>query len=370
MIARRDGGPIVWPEATHGAPRSTDVLAGRLRPWRSAAECIDWSIACPSIFGRQRPLAEATLKRIANGIRRYVIEAAEPFIVPVTHHGDARAHDIDEPLRTVTTASRGELALVVPSIIGVGGRAGQSPERPGDAPLGTLTAKGDRALAAAFLAPRYGEREGQEPRAIRIDGPMPTVVPTGNGGSLVAAYMEQANTGMTGHDMREPVSTIVGKGCTQRLAAAILSHAYSSNTCGGNGDPAVPMKTVTTGGHHALVRAFLVKYYGAAEHGQGMREPMHTLTAKARMGLVTVAGVDYALTDIGLRMLTPRELFRAQGVPDSYVIDPMCSIAGAPERPLSKTAQVRMCGNSVCPPVAEALVRANLGGAAAAERAA
>lgn len=468
LIARRDGRPIVWPRPTHGAPAALKQRSGsahQLLPYRTAADCIDWSIPCPSIFDRKRPLAEKTMARIARGIRRYVIEAAHPFIVPVTpteggptaslHEdcGDARVHGIDEPLRTVTTAQRGEHALVTPFVASTAhtGSTGRGPAAwPIDKPAQTLTAKADSVLVAAhitkfrggatghaadeplhtvtansfierpggsqplglvgaFLKPRYGERPaadgkpGQEPRVLPVDGPMPTVVPTGNGGDLVAAhlvrqfggstgsaledpvgavmpggsgktamvaaFMAQHNTDMVGHDARKPVSTIVQKGCTQALVeadlvAATLHHTYTSNTAGGEGDPSKPMKTVTAGGqHHALVKAFLLKYYETAI-GQRLDDPMHTATARARLGLVTVEGVDYQIVDIGMRMLSPRELFRAQGFPDTYIIDRGPPTAEHPHgKPLTKTAQIRMCGNSVCPPIAAALVRANLGAA-------
>jgi len=199
---------------------------------------------------------------------------------------------------------------------------------------------------------------------------MASVVPTQNGAQVVAAFLAQHNTGNDGHAAEEPVSTIVGKGCTQGLVAATLTHSYTSNTAGGNGDPAAPAKTITAAGqHHGLVQAslspddqagakrvaaFIAKYYSAAEHGQALGEPLHTATAKPRFGLVTVNG--WPIVDIGMRMLQPRELYRAQGFPDSYIIDG----PGPSGKPLTKTAQVRMCGNSVCPPIAAAIVAANM----------
>jgi DNA (cytosine-5)-methyltransferase 1 len=318
LVARRDGLPIVWPAPTHGPG---------LIPYRTAAECIDWSIPCPSIFTRQRPLAEATLRRIARGVMRYVVNAGDPFIVPITHVGDERTYGIREPLRTITTAHRGEQALVAP-----------------------------------YLVPRYGERPGQEPRCMPIDQPISTIVPTANGAQLVAAFLAQHNTGMVGHRPDKPLSTIVGKGCTQAVVAAHITKFRGTSTGSAIDEP---LHTVTAnsfnkrpggGSTHGLVSAFLTKYYGQ-DQDQGVDEPLHTATAKARFGLVTVtiAGTEYVIVDIGMRMLTPRELFRAQGFPDSYVIDPEYN-----GKPLTKTAQIRMCGNSVCPPVAEAIVRANV----------
>lgn len=322
LVARCDGQPIVWPEPSHG-PKGTG-----LPPYRTAAECIDWSIPCPSIFGRKKPLAENTLRRIARGIKRYVIDAAEPFIVPasfvvpVTHHGDDRCHAASEPLRTITTAKRGEMALVTPFVSRVdqtsaAGRNGiQSPE----VPLRTVTTAGSLALVSAFLA-----QHNAGPR----------------------------NDSLAGRAADQPISTITQSGAQQQV---VTSHLVKLRGTCQDGQPVTePMPTVTSGGLHVgEVRAFLVKYFGTAI-GQDLREPMHTTTARARFGLVVIAGEEYEIVDIGMRMLTPRELFRAQGFPDSYVID-----CGPDGRPITKTAQIGRCGNSVCPPVATALVCANL----------
>lgn len=321
LVARCDGRPIVWPAPTHGRATSPDVKAGRLLPWRAAAECIDWSIPCPSIFARERPLADKTLARIAKGLERFVF-GGRPFIVPLTHAGDLRTHSIDEPLRTITGAHRGEHAIVAP-----------------------------------FFIPRHGERPTQEPRCKSVADPMPVVTATANGASLVAAFMAQHNGGMVGHPMTSPVSTLTGTCSHQQLVAAFLTKFYGTATAGA--DVRAPLPTVTAGGdrggHHVgMVNAFLTKFYGDGGQLQGVDEPMHTATAKARFGLVTVAGVDYRIVDIGMRMLTPRELFRAQGFPNSYIIDRTADGA-----PITKTDQIRLCGNSVSPPVARALLAAN-----------
>ncbi len=246
LIARCDGQPIVWPTPTHGR--------GRAKPWRTAAEIIDWSIPCPSIFDRKKPLAEATLRRIAAGLRRYVIEHPRPFVIPVrshggialvapcllpvTHQGGERVYPVDEPTRTITAANRGEIALAAATLIQTG----------------------------------YGEREGQAPR---------------------------------------------------------------------------------------VVQAFLVKYYGSSgrpeSQQQSLFEPLHTATAKARFGLVVIEGTEYQIVDIGMRMLAEGELFAAQGFPADYVLD-----APFRHRRLNKTEAIELAGNSVCPPLSEALVRANL----------
>lgn len=295
LVARRDGLPIVWPSPTHGR--------GRPHSWRPAADVIDWALPCPSIFDRRRPLAEATLRRIAEGVRRYVLESAAPFIVPVTHPRDRRVHGIDEPVRTITAANRGELALVAPTLVQTG----------------------------------YGERRGQAPRVPGLEKPLGTVVACGQKHALVAALMTKHYSRATGHALEEPVSTVTAQD-HHAVTAALL--------------------TKKDGGHLADVRAFLLKYYGG-ERGERRQQdlfgPLHTITTARRFGLVLVHGEAYQIADIGMRMLAPRELFRAQGFPDSYEIAP--EFGG---KPLTKTAQIALAGNSVPPQLAEAIVRANI----------
>lgn len=305
IVARCDDGEIIIPEPTHGPG---------LLPYRTAAECIDWSIPCPSIFTRTRPLAEATMRRIAHGIMRYVINCREPFIVNLTH--GARAESISDPLRTVTGANRGEKALIAPHIMTM--RNAGKPYNEANAPTHTITAGGaGLSLVSAFLAKHFG---GNETPGWPLGGPISTVTAKDHH-ALVTSHLLQLRNNCYGRDMRDPVGTL---------------------TAGG--------------GHFGEVRAFLCAYYGNDRDGQSMFDPMRTVTTKDRLGLVTVHGVDYQIVDIGMRMLQPRELFAAQGFPASYIID--FEFNG---KPLTKTAQVRMCGNSVCPPNAEALVRANYG---------
>lgn len=237
LVARCDGEPIVWPEPTHGPG---------LLPFRTAAECIDYGIECPSIFGRSKPLAPNTERRIYRGIQRYVVNNPRPFIVGIDNgsNGAAGVWSADAPLRTITTENR-------------------------------------FALVSAFLARHYGGHEND------------------------------------GADLRKP------------------------------------MHTITATDHHALVYAFLLKYYGT-EQDQQLREPLHTVTTKDRFGLVMVHGEPHRIIDIGMRMLTPRELFNAQGFPASYRI--AIEYNG---KPLPKYAQTRMCGNSVPPGLVAAVIRSN-----------
>jgi DNA (cytosine-5)-methyltransferase 1 len=365
IVARRDGQRIVWPEPTHGNPKKigADLFSSHLRPWRTAAECIDWSIPCPSIFDRKKPLAENTLRRIAAGLRRFVIDCPEPFIVRTAHgtfgpnsrRWGKGEHPIDEPLPTV--AASGDFAICTPFLAGVGGRAGQSPERSPLTPYQTITSKADAAVIAPLLVGTGGPSYSGKPRT--ADQPFYTMTAESRA-AVVTAFLAQYNTTgngkpNVGHQAGEPFSTITSNGCHQSLVTSNL--VKLRGTCR-HGQPVdEPMATISAQGLHlAEVRAFLIAYYGNERDGASLHEPMRTTTSKERFGLVTIHGEDYVIADIGLRMLTPRELYRAQGFHDGYVID--FEFEG---KPLSKTAQVRMCGNSVCPPNAAAMVRAQFG---------
>lgn len=281
LIARCDGQPIVWPEPTHGPG---------LKPYRTAADIIDWSIPCPSIFERKRPLADKTLSRIAKGIQRFVIDADEPYVVSgtapfLTEHANGsgqRVFDAQEPLRTQVASIKG----------------------------------GHFALVAAFLAKHYGGVVGHG-----VEQPLGTVTQKDHH-SLVTAHIQRDFGASVGSDIRAPIGTI---------------------TAGG-------------GGKATLVRAFLLKYYGT-NIGHPLGQPVQTITSKHRFGLVTVRGEEYQIVDIGMRMLRPHELFAAQGFPADYIID-----RDAGGHPITTTAQVAKCGNSVPPPVVAALVGANVPG--------
>lgn len=312
IVARRDGQPIRWPEPSHGP--------GRPRPWRTAAECIDWSIPCRSIFDRERPLAPATEQRIAFGLPKFV---GEPFLVNLTHGG--RVESLREPMRTVTGANRGEKALAVPYLIQMG----------------------------------YGERRGQAPRVLDINAPLGTVVASGGKFALVAAFLNKHYGGVVGQSLHQPLGTVT-KVDHHSLAAVFLTKFRANSVGQGLGEP---LHTVTAGaggagGHFGLVAAFLLKYYGTAL-GQPLNAPLGAITSRDRFSLVLVriAGVEYAIADILMRMLAPHELAWAQGFPRDYILTG------------TKSERVAKIGNSVCPPVAEALVRANLVTQAAAVRA-
>lgn len=343
-----------------------------MNPYRTAAECIDWSIPCPSIFERKRPLADNTLRRIAAGIQRYVLDSADPFIISIANYGGGvSARSVGDPLSTVTANPKGgHHAVCTPTLVNVANSktTGRGPNTwDMRDPLRTVTASpGFAVISPTLVQTGYGERKGQAPRVPGLEKPLGTVVAGGSKHALVSAFMAKHYGGMVGCPIDTPAPTQTTRGTQNQVVAAHLTHLYTSNTRGGAGDLTEPIKTVTAGGNHAgLVAALLVKYYGTAT-GQQVDEPLHAVTTKHRYGLVTVEldGEPYVITDIGMRMLQPRELYRAQGFGDDYIIERGIDRDGEVIG-LTKTAQVRMCGNSVCPPAAEALVRANVSEVAA-----
>lgn len=482
MVARCDGQAIVVPKATHGRTDGVrDLFAANVKPYRTAAEIIDWSIPCPSIFTRKKELAPATKRRIARGMVRFVIDNAKPFIVPITRHGDLRVHSIDEPLRTVTTANRGELTLARPYLVGTAHGEGQGrgvAEWPLDRPFGTVTCSGDRALVSAFMA-RCDQSSAADRNGIHDMGqPVRTITTSGVGGIveaflagcggraaqspprsvhapmgtitakadqiLVAPFITKFRADNPGSAMTSPMPTVTANSYVKRPGGAVplgIAAAFMAKHYGGHETPGQaltsPLSTITTqdhhhlvaaamvkfkgtcadgqavtgplhtiqtsgnrgGGHYGLTQAFLTKYYSEGFPSAPVTDPMHTVTAKPRFSLVTTSAGTFPMTeeelagakrvarfmkgfandnrfdgetlvcaagvpivDIGMRMLDLRELYRAQGFPDDYVIAPKVYriVRGKlVYGPLPKTDGTRMCGNSVSPYQARAWVRAN-----------
>lgn len=483
VIIRFDGQSIVWPEPTHGDPASDTVESGKLKPWRTAAECIDWSISCPSIFDSKeeikgkyglravRPLADNTLARVARGLHRYVLQADRPFLVNLTHGG--RVEDVAEPFKTITGANRGEKAVVAPSLVSVahgdsGGRweypltdpfgvvtagsvshaviaptllrhFGQSIGQPVTAPAPTVVASGGG--KTGLIAPNLMSLKGTARRDSDADAPHPTVLAGGGHSAIIAPVLTYAQQGGANRsiedphhticaskkdqnsliaatmvhvengeregqaprtlDVSRPLNTVVAGGVKQYPVAAYLAQQNGGPRMGSHAghDMREPVSTVTgSGSHQTPIAAFFAKYYGTGD-GARQDEPSHTVTTKDRFGhceaqlhcppftdahaararkvadllrrfdlwddrefvTVEVDGQTFVVVDVGMRMLTPRELFNAQGFPADYVIEGVWRQDGDDwaftEFP--KTTQVRCVGNSVCPPVAEALARAN-----------
>ena len=410
MIARCDSQPIVWPEPTH----AKNPAKGQQK-WRTAAECIDWTIPSKSIFGRKKDLAPATLRRVAKGMHKFVLDTATPFIVPIANWSDESVQPSGEPLRTVTFYPKGgAFSIVSPTLVqtGYGERTGQAPRVPGlDQPLGTVVAGGVKHALASACIVQAGHREGSGKNKRRshgvndINGPVGTITASGAGQSIATVFMAQMNGGfntVAAKSMDDPMTTVTNTGSQQQLVTANLVHLRGNCDARDLNDP---LHTISAGGtHHGLmtafmerqfgasvgqdldepaptitaggggksslvelklspevkagalrVAAFLISYYGT-ENVSGIAAPTPTITTRDRLALVTVLikGTPYVIVDICLRMLQPAELYKAQGFPADYIIS-----HGADGKPFTKTQQVHMCGNSVSPPPMAALARAN-----------
>ncbi len=410
MIARCDGKPIVWPEPTHAPADSEAVRAGLLKPYVGAYTQLDFSLPCPSIFDTSeeikekygiravRPLAPKTLERIARGLKKFVIDNAEPFIVQVNHSGAKSDYckSANEPLSTVT--GKHGFGIVEPYMVQIG-QTGFTADRSKDVrePLTTIVSKNEHCLIEPKLAPCIMCNNENNVGA-SIESPLPTIT-TGNRNFVVAPtliqyHSETAQGDVRGQTIKDPIMTVDSSN-RYGLVTSFLHKYYDggykgagesvekplptvtawdhnsvvtanliqmNNHCDGR-DVRDPIPTITAGdGHFGEVRAFLIKYYGQGT-GQDVKDPLDTVTAQDRFGLVTINGTDYQIVDIGLRMLEPRELYGCQGFPDDYIIDRDYTGKIYP-----RSEQVRRCGNAVCPPLPAALVRANLPELCVAER--
>lgn len=524
VIIRFDGQPIVWPEPTHGKPTDPDVIEGKKLPWRTAAECIDWTLACPSIFDTSaeiwekhqlravRPLADATMARVARGMKRYVLDTERPFIVNLTHggrleptdqpfntitgahrgekaivspyvasyygHTDGRSErtsELDDPLatiptenrhaliapsvirfntgatgqdareplstvtansfikrpggaaplgviaphlmtmrnagkpfngadepthtitaggagltlvapvltaaqqggsvrsvedphHTITASSKDQNAVIVPTLVGCGGRAGQSRPRGGDEPAATITAKADGCVAVAFMAQHNNDsrRDGGVNPGRAADEPLSTVTQTGSHQSVVSAFVARQFGTSTGHRVDVPAATVMADGGGKSQLVTPYLQAYYGT--GEGQHETEPMRTVTTKDRHGHIEATI----GVPPFTDALAERARQVAAFMRAHgfwddrefvTVEIDGATFVIVDIGMRMLTPRELYNAQGFPPNYIIDGAWDYhTGASVwRDFSKSVQVSCVGNSVSPPVARALVAANCG---------
>ena len=376
MIARCDGKPIVWPEPTHAPADSDEVKAGLLKPYVGAYTQLDFSLPCPSIFDTSeeikekygiravRPLAPKTMERIARGLKKFVLDNPEPFIVPIGYgerKGQApRVHDIEKPLPTIVGS--GKHYLCEPTLAPYMGT--NTTNHPGGNckdPIHTITTGNQHCLISPTLIQYHSETAQGEVRGQTIEDPIMTVDGSNRYG-LVTSFIQKyygGNYQGNGSDIKEPLHTIT---TLERNAMCAVNLIQMNNHCDGR-DVKEPIPTITAGdGHFGEVRAFLIKYYGQGI-GQDIKAPLDTVTAQDRFGLVTINGVDYQIVDIGLRMLEPRELYGCQGFPEDYIIDHDYTGKTYP-----RSEQVRRCGNAVCPPIPAALVRANLPELCVAER--
>ena len=405
LIARCDGKPIVWPEPTHGPADSEEVKAGLLKPYVGAYTQLDFSLPCPSIFDTAeeikekygiravRPLAPKTMERIARGLKKFVIDNSEPFIVQVNHSGAKSDYckSANEPLSTVT--GKHGFGIVEPYMVQIG-QTGFTADRSKDVreplttivsknehclietkleltapymgtnttnhpggdckdPIHTITTGNQQCLISPTLIQYHGETSENEVRGQAIENPIMTVDSSNRYGlvtSFLHKYYDGGYTG-AGDSLEKPLPTITSWDHNSVCAATLIQ---MNNHCDGR-DVREPIPTITAGdGHFGEVRAFLIKYYGQGT-GQDIKEPLDTVTSRDRFGLVTVNGVDYQIVDIRLRMLEPKELYGCQGFPDDYIIDRDYTGKAYP-----RSEQVRRCGNAVCPPIPAALVAANL----------
>lgn len=333
LIARCDGRPIVFPEPTHADPKSKDFKSKKLKPWRTTAEIIDWSVPTYSIFlnkeegkkfGVRRPLSEKTMERIAKGFMKFVANSEEPYM-------------LDES--------------IAPYLSTYYGKSGNNDSVRGqrvDAPVATITAGGSRhALVTPFVVKNMNKNIPK-----LMSEPLSTIL-TGNHHFLTVPYISQMNKSSIGCKFDAPITAITSSNKHALCVPYTINIDHTSSKSGHN-SAETPLSTITSKNRHAVVAAFLHKYYGVEER-QGIDVPLHTITTRDRFGLVEIKGEMYQVLDIGFRMLTPRELYRAQGFPEDYKIN----IILPNGKTLSKAAQVRMCGNSVVPLLAKALVEAN-----------
>lgn len=304
FIARCDGNPIVWPKPTHSGPGKDGKIPAGYKRWKTAGECIDFTIPCPSIFERKKDLADATCRRIAKGIMRYVVNAADPYLVENARVGEGNDH------------SNKVAAFIMKNFTGVVGSDLRNP-------MPTVTAVDHNSLVVASLV-HLGHGEGKCGKkrfshGVRsLDEPLNTITASGAPAGLVVSHLVKLRGQNVGSDMNGPLHTISAQGT-----------------------------------HHAEVRAFLVKWYGE-DQDKMLDDSNHSVTTNDSLVTFTIRGENYAIADIGLRMLTPRELYRAQSFPDSYVID-----RDENGTPITKTNQIKMVGNSVCPVVAKAIIESN-----------
>lgn len=438
LVARCDGRPIVWPEPTHAPADSPEAERGEKQPWRSAAEIIDWTLPCPSIFdtreqvrekyglNAQRPLRPNTMRRVARGVDKFVIKSANPFLVIVNHAGEFRGQGMGEPLQTITakhgygvaspvmapltmhnnenatgtaitspintitgTGAGGHQMLITPTLAAIGQTGGGDRCRSVEEPTHTQVSKAEECVVCPAMI-QYHTEQTERVRGQAVTDPIMTIDASNRYGIAAATLTKYYGTDQHGQAVRDPLHTITAKD-REGVTVASLSEFHGTSV---GTSPKKPLGTVLSKDHQAVQTAHMVKLKGTNLGGPVM-DPVQTITAggghhgvvtteivKAGAGadlrnwpkiraalnefcgyrleddeviLFLIGGAWYFMADIGLRMLTPRELYRANGFPDDYQIerDYMGHVYG-------KTKQVARCGNAVPPPFATALVRANL----------
>lgn len=376
LIARCDGRPICWPEPTHAPRDSEAVKSGKLLPWRSAAEIIDWSLPCPSIFDTKaeikekfnlsavRPLANNTMRRIIRGVDKFTIKSGEPFIVPrdgatvspvtVTNTSNSVGAPAGDPVHTVTTA--GNQMLVTPNLMCIGQTGGGDRIRDVREPAPTTVSKQEACLTAASLI-QYHTEQTENVRASGLGGPINTVDASNRYG-LTSANLVEYYTGGRPLDVKDPMHTVT----SHDREALVAAHVVKFKRDEAGTSPMEPVPTQTSSGVFAVCKVHLVKIRpednGNLQHWPEIRALLNEHCgyhlADDEILLLEIGMQLYYIADIGLRMLSPRELYNAMGFPPDYIIDR--DYLG---RPYPKNEQVARCGNAVCPPMAAAVVRVN-----------
>lgn len=403
LIARCDGRAIVWPERTHAPRDSAEVRSGKLQPWRSAAEIIDWSLPCPSIFSTKdeiherygisavRPLADNTMRRIIRGVDKFTIKSGAPFIVECNHSGGGHVTDSQEPCKTITakhtggicrpvltpltmtntsnsvgapvsapmntvrTGGGGGQMLVTPSLMCIGQTGGGNRIRSLHEPAPTTVSKQEACLVASSLI-QYHTEKTESARAAGLDKPICTVDAANRYGLTCANLVEYYGGGRP-LDVQSPMHTVTSHDREAVVAAHVVK--YKRDEVGTR--PSEPLPTQTAGGVFGCCKAVLYKISTSERlhHWPQIRDLLNLYCGYALgeddLLLLSIGGVLYYIADIGLRMLSPRELYNAMGFPPDYIID-----HDAAGKPYPKTQQVARCGNAVCPPMAAAVVAANL----------
>ena len=372
LVARCDGKPIVWPERTHAPRDSEEVKSGKCKPWVSAAEIIDWSLPCPSIFESpstikekyglkaMRPLKDNTMRRIARGMDKFVIKSQRPFIIPVGYgerKGQApRVNDIDNPIGTVVGTVKHNIVDPKLTPYALNHKFKNEPESL-ERPLSTITAVNGHEVIMPTLIQYHAEQSKKEVRASGFDKPLMTVDGSGRY-AVAAAHLTQYFKGDHYHSPEDPLHTVT----TEIREGVTLAHLteFKGQDIGQSVNN--PLRTITASiGEFGAVYTRLEKINGFNDlkFWPQVRDMLNTYCgyniAEDEILILTIGGIDYFISDIGLRMLTPAELYRAQGFPEDYIIDH--DYTG---KPYPKSQQVARCGNAVCPPMAKAVVAVNL----------
>lgn len=406
LVARCDGEPIVWPEPTHAPADDIRVKNGELKPYKTAADVIDWSLPCPSIFDSKqeimdkhglkavRPLANNTMRRIARGLDKFVIKNSKPFIVPIGYgerKGQSpRIHNIDSPLPTEVSTGKHYVCNPIMAPYQMHNHTNAAGTAC-DAPVNTITSVGAQMLLTPTLIQYHSEQSGKEVRAYPMDKPLMTADGSNRFG-LTLPYLTKYYSGDSVQRADAPMATVTPID-SENLTACFLSKYFTGND---GAELNAPMPTVTAIDHNSLCMAHIAEFKGQ-DKGQAADAPLRTITAgdgefgvvvatiieltdfgkqqlynwpKVREMLNTHCGYElkdneiilfrifgeyWFVCDIGLRMLCPKELYAAMGFPADYIIDR--DYLGTEYK---RAAQVARCGNAVCPQIARALVKANL----------